>query len=224
VAWRSLVALAVYTYLRDGELRVLTCGDVDIEHKVIRVTKAWNRRTRETGSPKGGRSREVPIEPNLLGLLEAMKAGRPDDALLIASFPSERDMARGLRRWLKRAGVKRNELQNRTPTTRPLRYHDLRATGITWRAVRDDPKFELQIEAGHRRFSTTEEYLHLGKSRRKGFGEVVPSLPSELVERQGEVFPDHSGDHTTLSDGIYRGISGADGTRTRGLRRDRPAL
>lgn len=42
----------------------------------------------------------------------------------------------------------------------------------------------LQHDAGHVDFATTEEYLHLGESRRKGFGEVFPGLPSELIELQ----------------------------------------
>jgi hypothetical protein len=51
-------------------------------------------------------------------------------------MPSERDMARGLRRYLKRAGIDRHELGHRTPTRRPIRWHDLRATGVSWMAVR----------------------------------------------------------------------------------------
>jgi hypothetical protein len=38
--WRRLVAVAVYTYARDAELRVLNCDDADIEHGVLRLTKA----------------------------------------------------------------------------------------------------------------------------------------------------------------------------------------
>lgn len=44
-------------------------------------------------------------------------------------MPSERDMARGLRRWLKRAGVDRIELHVTTATTKAITWHDLRATG-----------------------------------------------------------------------------------------------
>jgi hypothetical protein len=41
--FRVVVAVGVYTYLGDGELRLLTCGDVDLEHRKIHVTKAWVR-------------------------------------------------------------------------------------------------------------------------------------------------------------------------------------
>ena len=43
--------------------------------------------------------------------------------------------------------------------------------------MRNDPKFELQLDAGHAQFSTTERYLHLESARRRGFGVPFPMLP-----------------------------------------------
>jgi hypothetical protein len=106
VHWRALVAFAVYSYLRDGELRALLCGDVDVEHAIIRVNKAWIRKRGKdgtpgrVGSPKGDEPREVAIEPTLVALINSLKAGRSDNAPLFEKWPSERDMARGLGRWL----------------------------------------------------------------------------------------------------------------------------
>ena len=58
--------------------------------------------------------------PLLKGILErAGKEGR-----LVPELPSFRDMARGLRRWLKKAGITRRELHERTPTTLPITFHD----------------------------------------------------------------------------------------------------
>jgi integrase len=234
--WRIVVAVGVYTYLRDGELRVLTCGDVQIENQVISITKAWIRRRKNRpghiGPPKGKEPREVMIEPTLMPLLEALKAGRPDDELLFPKFPSTNGMSKGLKRWMRRAGLTRNELLNETPTTLPMTWHDARATGITWRCVREDPKFEIQYHAGHKDFTTTEIYIHLAGVIRRGFGETFPTLPAELLERAGSVFLDHEADHSSgAQKQSARNLStsgtltsGADGTRTRGLRRDRPAL
>ncbi len=179
--WKLVVTVAVYTYLRDGELRLLECRDVDLEHGSISVTKAWNRRTRLPASPKGGKARDVPIEHTLAPLLKALKEAGTASAL-VAEMPSERDMARGLRRWLLRAGVDRHELHHTTPTTRPIRFHDLRGTGITWRAFRNDPKFEIQSDAGHENFSTTECYLQLvTETRRRSFGTPFPELPEGIL-------------------------------------------
>ena len=132
-------------------------------------------------------------------------------------------MARSLRRWLKRAGVDRHELHHATPTSRPIRFHDLRATGITWLAIRNDPPLEIQRRAGHQNFETTQRYIRLADSLRVGFGTVFPPLPPELIESTSE-FPITSFDHVSASGGVLSRFSGADGTRTRGLRRDRPAL
>jgi integrase len=129
------------------------------------------------GPPKGGVSREVKIEPTLVPLLEVLTAGRQPGDLLFPGFSKKRHMPRFLKTWLRLAGVTQAELHTKTPTTRPIRFHDLRATGITWRAVRDDPTFEIQYHAGHSQFSTTEKYLRLAAVVRAGFGEVFPVLP-----------------------------------------------
>ncbi len=44
--WRRAVALAVYLFVRDGELRVLRweAGDVDLDHGVLSITRAHDRR------------------------------------------------------------------------------------------------------------------------------------------------------------------------------------
>lgn len=180
--WRRLVAVAIYLYPRDAELRALDCRDVDTEHQVVKITKALDRERTGTKATKGKRVRPVPLEPALAPLLEAMKAESDDAGRLFAEMPSERDMARGLRRWLKRAGVDRHELHHDTATTRKLRFHDLRSSGVTWMAVRGDDGLKIQQRAGHREFSTTQKYIRLAEAISLGFGQVFPPLPPELFE------------------------------------------
>ena len=45
------------------------------------------------------------------------------------------------------------------PTRKRLSWHDLRATGITWRAVRGDEPLKIQRAAWHSSFETTQEYI-----------------------------------------------------------------
>jgi integrase len=47
--WRRAVALAIYTYTRDAELRVLRWTDID--HGIIDITRAYNRRKRSPMLP-----------------------------------------------------------------------------------------------------------------------------------------------------------------------------
>jgi integrase len=183
--WRRAVAVAVYTYARDAELRVLTPDAADVEHGVLSITQAWDRRARTIKPTKGRRRRHVPIETTGAPLLAALRAEAEAEgrSTLLAELPSERDMARGLRRWLKRAGVTRRELHETTPTSRPIRFHDLRSTGITWLACRGDDPLKIQLRAGHRQLEMTERYIRLAEAvRGEAFGEVFPALPTELYE------------------------------------------
>ena len=144
---RNLV-VAVFLYMRDGELRELRWEDVDLEHAVVNVHHAYNRRTKQSKTTKTGNTRRVPIHEHLLPLLRAMHAEANGDGLVLA-LPSERTMARSLRRWLRRAGVTRDELFEASPTRKPLIWHDGRATGITWAAVEGVDPTKIQRRAGH---------------------------------------------------------------------------
>lgn len=181
LAWRQLIAMSVYSYLRDQELRALECEDIDLDHGIIEVSKAWNRRTGKVEATKGNRLRRVPIEPALRPLLEHLTAGRKGP---IFDFPSYRDMARGLRREALRAGVKRRALHEESPTSRKLKFHDLRATGITWKAIRGDGEIEIRAHAGHEDFETTKEYLRMALVIRTQFGEPFAPLPASLYGGQ----------------------------------------
>jgi len=52
--WRRALAVAVYTYARDGELRELRWdgGDVDLEHGVLSITRAYNQSTKRVEATK----------------------------------------------------------------------------------------------------------------------------------------------------------------------------
>ncbi len=218
LAWRRLVAVAVNTYLRAGELAVLEWADVDLEHGVLRVHQARNRVTGDVKGTKGRRARSVPIEPVLLPLLRAMHREAGGVGRVAAGIlPGARDLARGLRRWLKRAKILRAGLHTSNETQRSIVFHDLRATGLTWMAVRGDDPLKIQYRAGHTDLETTQRYIRLAELVREGFGQPFPELPSSLNSSDLEHTPEHSA-------ASVRFFSGADGTRTRGLRRDRPAL
>lgn len=70
-------------------------------------------------------------------------------------------------------------------TRKRIGWHDLRATGITWRAVRGDDPLKIQRAAGHTELSTTQGYIRTAEDVREGvgegFGEVFPPLPVELL-------------------------------------------
>jgi hypothetical protein len=79
-----------------------------------------------------------------------------------------------------------------------MTWHDLRATGLTWLAVRGDDPLKIKQRAGHTTFSTTELYVREGEAIREGFGQPFPPLPkgplrivteSEMTNRGGSNQP-----------------------------------
>lgn len=96
-------------------------------------------------------------------------------------MPPREDGAATLRKHLLVAGVDRAELYADDATRTPLTFHDLRATGITWRAVRGDEPLKIQRSAGHTDLNTTQRYIREAENLREGFGDVFPVLPRALL-------------------------------------------
>src|SRR5690606_22149119 len=97
--------------------------------------------------------------------------------LVLPDMPTNRSLSNALRRHLKNSGVTRAELHEDAPTRKKLTFHDLRATGITWMAVRGDDPLKIQQRAGHSEFSTTQQYLRLAETVSTHFGDPFPELP-----------------------------------------------
>jgi integrase len=211
--WRRIVAIAVYTYARAGELRALTWDDVDLERGILSITKAIDRTTGGLKSTKTKTPRLVPIEPALLPLLQAMHDECDGKGQLI-DLPSERDMARGLRRWLRNAGIERRSLLNNSPGVRQIRFHDMRATGVTWMAIRGDDPLKIQQRAGHTEFATTQDYIRDAEPLRGGFGEPFPQLPPlDQVNGSGSDLSANSSGNMAGRTGLEPAASGVTGRR-----------
>ena len=201
--WRRLVAVAVYAYMRDGEIRALTWDDVDLEHGSIHVHQALERESGELAPTKGMQNRRVPIEPELRPLLEAMRkeasATGAEHGLLFPVYPVAEHTARSLRDWLRRAGVKRAELHRASSTHKNITFHDLRASGLTWMAIRGDDPLKIQQRAGHVDFNTTQGYIRTAESVRDGFGLPFPRLPETLLSGVPGPGSDRLSDHPELT-------------------------
>ena len=61
-----------------------------------------------------------------------------------------------------KAGVTRASLHVRRSGSQPIRFHDLRATGITYMAIRGDSDQDVRERAGHADFETTLLYIRRG--------------------------------------------------------------
>ncbi len=182
LASRRRYTLAVYLYARAGELAALSWDAIDLEHGTALLHEAIQRESGKRKATKTGETRRFAIEPELMPLLRAMHA-ESGGVGTVAGFVYKGGghMARDLRLDLTAAGVTRPELFAKNATRVPLTFHDLRATGITWMAVRGDPALQIRHRAGHDEFKTTEGYIREGEAVRQGFGTVFPPLPKHLL-------------------------------------------
>jgi len=214
IRWRRLFALAVYSYARSGELEALERSDVDLEHATVHVHRSVDR-VRNKGKVKSTKSavaRRIPIEPELVPLMRVLVAETQNR---IFKMPSAGVLSSKLKHYLAQAGVQRSELFTSDATRKAITFHDLRATGITWCAVRGDDPLKIMQRAGHSSFETTRGYIREAENLRSSFGSVFPALPKSLLESSVESSrgrPKSPNAMTSLDKS-----SGADGNRTRDL-------
>jgi integrase len=148
----AIFLTAAFTGLRQGELIALRWQDVDFAGATIRVTRAYTHEQLTT--PKSGKSRAVPLAPEVASRLRALHGaqGQPAPSTLVFPGPAGSFMVARLlgRRYL--AALERADL-------RRLRFHDLRHTFGT-RMVGHVDLLELREMMGHGSITTTERYLH----------------------------------------------------------------
>lgn len=177
LAWRRTFAMAVYVYARAGELAALEWSAVDLTNGVIHIHQALDYDTGQVKSTKGKETRRFALEPNVVPVFEAVRAEQPNAVRVFDAFTEPKDLAVRLRHYLEVAGVTRAELFTTDETRKNITFHDLRATGITWAAIRGDGLERIQYRAGHATASTTQGYIREAEAVGAAVGEVFPELP-----------------------------------------------
>jgi integrase len=125
---RVLYALAVYTGLRKGSLYALTWQGVDFQHRTITSLQS------KTGLPQ---MFEAPESLMALLALWHTHQGAPKAGAVVSRVPTREREARVLRDDLQAAKIDRPTLLGKGgDNVQALRFHDLRATFVTW-AMRD---------------------------------------------------------------------------------------
>lgn len=179
---RRAYAVTVYLYPRAGEVEALYWEDVDLEHGSALLHRAVDPDSGEIRGTKGKATRRLEIEPQLLPLLQAMRVEAPAAVMVFDPWPLHRYRAGQLRKNLQAAGVTRAELFAGDATRKQLTFHDLRATGTTWAAIRGDEPLKIMHRAGHKDLATTMGYVREAENLRAGFGVVFPPLPASLTD------------------------------------------
>ena len=174
--WRRLFALMVYMYTRPAELAALEWDAVDLARGTIHIHQALDEDD-ETKPTKTNVTRRIPIEPTLRPLLLTLQA-EATGPRVVESMPPECDLSKRLRDYLKRAGITRAELFANDATRKQITFYDLRATGITFMALRGDEPLRIMKRAGHVEFDTTLGYIREAETVGTTELSAFPALPS----------------------------------------------
>lgn len=205
--WRLLIAFALGTGMRQGEVWNLELRDVDLDAR--RVTVRYGSRD---GATKGKRIRRIPLFGLALDALTEQLArlrGRPNPCGLAWPLADGGRRARGEPSWWRaalaeagiitetRVPVVRTGKRGPRPMTRPVysapqrpdeqvpRWHDLRHTAASslvagWWGRRWSLQ-ETKELLGHRSVTTTERYAHLAGSVLEAAGaDTSPTWLPEL--------------------------------------------
>ncbi|WP_437894278.1 tyrosine-type recombinase/integrase [Sorangium sp. So ce124] len=209
---RVLYALAVYTMLRKSSLYALTWSGVDIASRTL-LSKV----------SKNGLAQLFEIPAGLAWVLRRWRAHLQNPSPSSPVIPREElglrvsrnGEAETLREDLRIAGIKRAALFVAGGNVEPLRFHDLRATGVTWakRAGRGDGW--IADRTGHLTPEMLDRYTRAARTledlRIEPFPDLTGTIP-ELARLSGEEEPPHGG--ATPSGGATPGPEGGPTERT----------
>jgi integrase len=150
--WRPLVIVALNTGLRRGELRALQWSDVQIDPGRIVVRRAVYRG--QFGTPKGGRTREIPLNQTAKTSLRQQRHLRGPFVFCNedGSYLKSDTCRKVIDNAAKAAGL------------RAIGWHTLRHTFASHLVMSGVPLAAVQKLLGHASIKTTMRYAHLSPS------------------------------------------------------------
>jgi integrase len=153
----SIWVVALFTGMRSGELYALKWSDIDLENRIIHVSKSWSSKNGYT-STKNQKARVLPISNELLQFLKEWKLKSEAKEFVL---PHLTEWSRG-----DAADVTRNFCKSISVTA--IKFHDLRATFITNLLTRGESLARVMAIVGHSDIETTNVYLRLAGVDIKG--------------------------------------------------------
>jgi integrase len=214
--YNNLVLLAALTGLRQGELFALGDRDVDLDAMTVQVEHGAYEGALVPVKTRASR-RRVDLSVTAARILRRqLLARKPTELGLV--FPSSRGALLNddnFRHRVFRPAVRRTGLTG-------LRFHDLRHTyAALMVAAGAHPKY-LQAQMGHSSIRVTLDlYGHLFPDANRGVLASLDALIAPSRPHRANV-PNAAPKGKVPASGDFE--SGSDGTRTRDLRRDRPAF
>jgi integrase len=153
--WKTMIFVALKTGLRHGELLALRWEDVDLVTGRLRVCQSVARGI--VGTPKNGRTREIPLSEDTL---RALKAHRHLRGEFVFCTEEGKIIPRGATKWPLRRACRKAGLRH-------IGWHCLRHTFASHLVMRGAPMKAVQELLGHTTMEMTMRYSHLSPDVRR---------------------------------------------------------
>lgn len=151
--WKALFYLALRTGMRRGEMFALRWVDLDLANARVNVRHSVFRGRLE--APKSGRSRTIPLTPQLVTILREHKAAQTLETEFV--FPAATGMLTTHQNHVDRPLVGALEAAG----LRSIRFHDLRHSFASQLVSAGRSIKEAQELLGHATLTMTLRYAHL---------------------------------------------------------------
>ncbi len=148
--WKAMLLVALHTGLRLGELAALQWDCIDLKAKRLVVKRNVYRG--RSGTPKGGRSREIPLSDTAVRALKDHRHLKGPYVFCTANgdmLNAYNRCQNAIGRQCKRAGL------------RPVGWHSLRHSFASHLVMRGVPLKVVQELMGHATIEMTMRYAHL---------------------------------------------------------------
>ena len=172
--WRAMVQVALKAGLRQSEILALTWKDIDLENKRLVVNKAFVMGI--LGTPKNGKSREVPLCDDLVEALKNYKKGTRN----LVFSPGKRrhrtpaQCRAALAKACKKAGLRR------------VGWHSLRHTFASHLVMKGAPLKTVSELLGHSTIKMTEIYAHLSPQVKRDAVQLLNSNGTIAAHQKSE--------------------------------------
>lgn len=178
--WYPIWAMALLTGMRAGELYAIEWDDVDFESNILRVSKSYNKRTKQVKSTKAGYWRNVPISPELRNLLITLRNKDPESTHVL---PRYKQFCRGEQSQILKAFLVGIGLP-------VIKFHALRACFATQLLAKGVPAAIIMKICGWTDLKTMEFYIRVAGVEEQGATDCLKILPSEseVMSNVAELF------------------------------------
>ncbi len=172
--WRHIWAFALLTGMRSGELYALSWADVDLDNRLLRVSRSFQSATKVMKSTKAGYWRDVPINEQLMRVIEDLRPlTRESGFVLPRMWEWEKgEQARILKGFCIAHGLS------------PIKFHTLRACFATQLLRKGVEPAKLMKVAGWKDLSTMQRYIRLAGIEVQGVTDSLDVLPPLDFDRK----------------------------------------